>query len=59
VHVTANFAVHNGYEGLADKHVAEADPEKQSILLDTLRPECGNVERIGYEGISENCYRRV
>ena len=37
-----------------DEHVPQADPEKQSGLVDTLRPESRHVERVGHECVGED-----
>jgi len=52
VHVTGHGAINQRNEGLADKHVPQADPKKQAILIDPSATERGPVkwivdERIG------------
>ena len=54
MHVSANSAVHQRDKSLTDEHVPQADPEKQSVLVDTLRPESRHVERVGHECVGED-----
>jgi hypothetical protein len=45
-----------GDKGLAHEHVSQADPEKQSILIDTVRPEGGDMKGIGNKCLCQDRY---
>jgi hypothetical protein len=45
-----------GDQGSPHEHVSQADPEKQSILIDAFRPEGGNMKRISNKCLCEDCY---
>ena len=52
--ISAKVTVHQRDVRLADKHVAQPDAKKRSILFDALRSEGRNVERVGNERLGEN-----
>lgn len=59
MHVAAHFAIGKRNKGLAYEHVAQADAKKRSILIETVRTQCGDVKRIGHKGVCEHGYRRI
>ncbi len=59
MHIAANLIIHQCNEGLAVKHVPQSDPEKQSILIDALRPKGGYMERVGHKCVGQDRYRSI
>ena len=53
MNVTPNQAVLHRDECRADEHVAQADTEKQTILVDAVFSEGGYVKRISDERIGK------
>ena len=56
MYVAANLIVLQGDKGLPHEHVSQADPEKQSILVDAIRPEGGDVKGIGNKCLCQDRY---
>lgn len=56
MYVAANSIFLQRDQGLPHEHLSQADPEKQSVLIDAIRAEGGNMKRIGNKCLCEDRY---